>query len=506
LLRSDNSLSCGDPDSGNLLVEGDNLLALKALLPYYAGQVKCIYIDPPYNTGNENWVYNDNVNSPEMKKWLGNVVGKEGEDLTRSDKWLCMMYPRLNLLKQFLKEDGAIFVSIDDAEVSNMKCLLTEIFGQRNCIGTIIWQHSVQPKGYLGKLSIHHNYILAYKKTDRFELGNLERKDEHNVNYSNPDNDPKGPWRSGDVRNALYRPNLIYKLETPSGNFIKPPAKGWRWSKETMLEKIKSGEIIFNSGETKITRKIYLCNQKGRPPESIWFGEDVGTTRKANQELKEIFNGEVPFETPKPLELLKRIIQLTTRKDDIILDSFAGSGTTGHAVLNINKQDGGNRRFVLVEMIPDICKKITHYRLKSVINGYTYNQNKVDALGGGFRYGKLDKSLFDETGNIGRDVKFSDVAAHVFFTESGNPIPKRPNKKNPFLGVSMGIGYYLLFNGVLGDRSPDGGNVLTSKVLANLPKHNGPKVIFGEGCRLGDARLRREQITFKQLPYEIKVS
>ena len=506
LLRCDNSLSAGEADSGNLLVEGDNLLALKALLPYYAGQVKCIYIDPPYNTGNEKWKYNDNVNSPEIRKWLGKVVGAEGEDLTRNDKWLCMMYPRLCLLKEFLREDGAIFVSIDDAEVANMKYLLAEIFGQQNYIGTIIWQHSVQPKGYLGKFSIHHNYILAYQKTDEFVIGSLERKEEHNVSYSNPDNDPNGDWRSGDVRNALYRPNLIYDLETPSGKIIKPPAKGWRWSKETMSDKIQSGEIVFNTDETKITRKIYLRNQQGRAPESIWFAEDVGTTRKANQELKNIFAGEVPFETPKPLDLLERIIQLSVGKDDIVLDSFAGSGTTGHAVLSMNKQDGGNRRFILVEMDTDICNKITYNRLKSAIGGYTYNQNNIEGLGGGFRYCKLDKPLFDETGKIGETVKFADLAAHVFFTETGMPIPKRVNGASPFLGTANGTGYYLLFNGILGDKTPDGGNVLTGKVLAGLPKHNGQTVIFGEGCRLGEARLRREQIIFKQLPYEIKVS
>ncbi|HOC00988.1 MAG TPA: DNA methyltransferase, partial [Verrucomicrobiota bacterium] len=275
LLKDVRDLACGDPGTGNLIVQGDNLIALKALLPYYAGQVKCIYIDPPYNTGNENWVYNDNVNSPIIREWLGNVVGKEGETLDRHDRWLCMMYPRLALLRLFLREDGILFFAIDDAEIEHALMVGNDVFGRGNNRATIVWQHSVQPKGYSGRISVHHNYLLAFAKSPGFTFRDIPRGEEHNVNYANPDNDPNGPWRAGDVRNALYRPNLIYDLVTPAGKTIKPPAKGWRWSKETMAAKIASGEVVFRSGETKILRKIYLKNQEGRPPESIWFGEDV---------------------------------------------------------------------------------------------------------------------------------------------------------------------------------------------------------------------------------------
>jgi adenine-specific DNA-methyltransferase len=261
----------GRPGQRQLLVQGDNLLALKALLPHYAGKVKCIYIDPPYNTGNEKWIYNDAVNSPEMRDWLGNTVKGEAEDLSRHDKWLCMMYPRLALLRDFLTEDGAILVSIDDAEMHHLLILLNEIFGIRHHIGTVIWQHSVQPKGYTANISIHHNFIVGYRKSEAFQLAGVPREERHNVNYANPDDDPKGPWRSGDVRNALYRPNLIYDLVTPSGKTIKAPAKGWRWSKETMAEKIGTGEIVFRGNETRILRKIYLKGQERRPVESIWF-------------------------------------------------------------------------------------------------------------------------------------------------------------------------------------------------------------------------------------------
>jgi adenine specific DNA methylase Mod len=500
LLKSVPELSVGDSGSGNLLVQGDNLEALKALLPYYAGKVKCIYIDPPYNTGNENWKYNDAVNSPEMKKWLGVTVGNEGEDLSRHDKWLCMMYPRINLLKELLDENGAIFINIDDTELSNLKCMMDELFGLTNFLFAIIWQHSLQPKGYSGKMSIHHNYILGYRKSDKFTLRDLARQDHHNVNYSNPDNDPNGPWRSGDVRNALYRPNLIYDLVTPSGKTIKPPPKGWRWSKETMKEKIKSGEIVFRKDETKILRKIYLNGQTGRSPESIWFGEDVGTTREANQELKSLFDSSVPFETPKPTRLLQRIFELSTEKESLILDSFAGSGTTGHAILKMNYQDGGSRRFILVELEKGICQSVTYERLKRVING-TKNSEPIIA---GFRYCELGPTLFDSDGKIRQEVSFQELANHVFFTETGEPLPDGESN-SPLIGISNDSAVYLLYNGILRDKSPGGGNVLTNKTLNILPPHSGRRIIYGTACRLSPRRLNTENITFRQIPYQVNV-
>jgi len=510
LLRCDDKLSVGDPESGNLLVQGDNLVALKALLTHYAGQVKCIYIDPPYNTGNENWTYNDAVNSPEMRDWLGKVVGHEAEDLSRHDKWLCMMYPRLCLLRQFLRDDGAIFVSIDDTEFYTLRAVMAEVFGEVNFLCTFIWQHSVQPKGYSGTVSVHHNYVVAFRRSQKFVFNDLKRREEHNVHYSNPDKDPRGPWRSGDVRNALYRPNLIYDLVTPSGKIIKPPPKGWRWSKATMYRKIEDGEIVFRSNEERIVRKIYLADQTGRPAESIFFAEDVGTTREANQELKNIFSGSVPFDTPKPVALIRRILQIGADPDSIVMDSFAGSGTTGHAVLEANKEDGGTRRFVLVELDEQICKTVTAPRLsKAVLGGSQTKANggmlELPALSGGFRFVTLGEPLFDETGNIRADVRFADLAAHVFFVETGVPLPKRKNGRTPLLGAHNGVAIYLLFNGILGDKTPQGGNVLTRAVRDVLPPHDGPKVVYGTSCRIGPERLRRENITFRQIPYEVKV-
>src|SRR5690606_37784723 len=218
-----------------------NLKALKALLPTYAGKVKCVCIDPPYNTGNENWKYNDNVNSPMIQEWLGSTVDKE--DLTRHDKWLCLMMPRLKLLRELLCEAGAIFVFCDDNEQHRLRLLMDEVFGEDNFVANVVWQHSIQGKGYSEKFSVHHNHLVIYQKTEQFALSTLERTEEDNKNYSNPDKDPNGDWRTGDIRNALYRPNLIYDVKTPSGKTIKPPANGWRFSKETMQKKIDAKQV-----------------------------------------------------------------------------------------------------------------------------------------------------------------------------------------------------------------------------------------------------------------------
>ncbi len=348
-----------DPSAPNhILIEGDNLHALTALTYTHQGKIDVIYIDPPYNTGNKDFIYNDSF------------VDKE--DGYRHSKWLSFMSKRLEISKQLLSEKGVIFISIDDNEQAQLKLLCDQVFGENNFLSDIIWQHSIQPKGYLGSFSVHHNYTLAYKKTENFILGNLERTEEDNKAYKNPDKDPRGKWRSGDVRNALYRPNLMYDIITPSGNTIHAPEKGWRWSQETISEKIKTGEIIFNSDETNIIRKIYLETVDGRCPETIWFGKDVGTTREANSELKEIFDSKAPFDTPKPTRLVKRIITLANSQNAIILDFFAGSGTTLHSTMKLNDEDGGRRQCILVTNNENnICEKVTYLRNKKVIQGYT---------------------------------------------------------------------------------------------------------------------------------------
>src|SRR5690625_1765064 len=317
-LRPDREESVNFDETENLFIEGDNLEVLKLLQKSYFGKVKMIYIDPPYNTGNE-FIYPDNYTESldTYLKYTGQKDEEGNWQTTNKDtegrfhsKWLNMMYPRLFLAKNLLREDGVIFISIDDHEVGHLRKLCDEIFGEENFLSNVIWQHSVQPKGYQGKFSVHHNHILVYQKSDNYDLKSLERTEEDNKSYSNPDNDPKGEWRSGDVRNALYRPNLIYDLKTPSGKTIKPPESGWRWSKETMAEKIESGEIVFSEDETRITRKIYLKDQDGRTPETIWFAKKVGSTRDAANEMKDLFNGLTPFDTTKPINLIKNMIEL----------------------------------------------------------------------------------------------------------------------------------------------------------------------------------------------------
>lgn len=362
----------------NLLIHGDNLLGLKALERDYTGKIKCIYIDPPYNTKNFFDHYDDNM---------------------EHSIWLNMMKDRLLIMHRLLSEDGSIWISIDDGEFHYLKIMCDEIFGRKNFKGNIIWQHSVQGKGYKGIFSIHHNFILIYGKSALFELNNDSRTEKHNKAYSNPDNDPKGLWRSGDVRNSLYRKNLIYDLLTPSGKIIPPPKNGWRWSKETMNKKIEEGEIIFRNNETNITRKIYLKDQDGRVPETIWFGEEVGTTRQADSESKLLFGSEDKFSTPKPEGLLRKILHLATNDGDLVLDSFAGSGTTGAVAHKMG------RRWIMIEL-NEHCNTHIVPRLQKVIMG-TDTGGITEAVdwqgGGGFRLCELAPSLL-ERNNSGRWV------------------------------------------------------------------------------------------------------
>ena len=348
----------------NLYIEGDNLEVLKLLQESYLGKVKMIYIDPPYNTGSDRFIYPDDYGMTQDEyETASEVYDEEGnkvfsENLSSNpryhSKWCSMIYQRLLLARGFLTEDGAIFISIDDKEQENLKKICDEVFGASNYVSTIIWQHSIQPKGYLGNFSIQHSYVLIYcKDALSFKLGSLERTDEDNKAYSNPDNDPKGPWRSGDVRNALYRPNLIYDIISPSGKVIKPCENGWRWSKETVAEKIKSGEIIFSADETRIIRKIYLSTLEGRAPETIWFGKDVGTTREGISELKQLF-GQAPFDTPKPTRLIERCITLMNDPQMLIMDFFSGSATTAEAIMKANSKDGGHRTSIQIQY-PEEC-------------------------------------------------------------------------------------------------------------------------------------------------------
>ncbi|MCL4432497.1 MAG: site-specific DNA-methyltransferase [Epsilonproteobacteria bacterium] len=355
----------------NLFLEGDNLEVLKLLQKSYHAKVKMIYIDPPYNTGKE-FIYPDNFHDnldtylqyTGQKDAEGKKFGTNAETSGRyHTNWLNMMYPRLKLARNLLRDDGVIFISIDDNEVHNLRKMCDEIFGEENFIANIAWKHTQQSKNDEPYFSRQYNAILTYKKSNVLSKLRFPRSEQDNINYSNPDNDPNGDWRSGDVRSPSYRETLRFNIKTPSGKLIPPPENGWRWSEDEIKKKILSGEILFNSDETKIIRKIYLKNQDGRTPENVWIGEDFGTTRIANTEIKEIFEDSSIFDTPKPTQLVKKMCQLF--KDDkeyICLDFFAGSATTAHAVMKLNAENGGNRRCISVQLPEPTDEKSEAYK------------------------------------------------------------------------------------------------------------------------------------------------
>ena len=488
-------------DRQHLIVQGDNLLGLKALLPRYAGQVKCIYIDPPYNTGNEGWVYNDAVNSPEMRAWLGKTVGAEAEDLTRHDKWLCMMYPRLVLLRQFLREDGSLWMSIDDNEVHHARMLLDEIFGAQNFVANVVWKSTDNSNNDAKQFSNDYNHTLIYSKQKGWLPNRILNDLSKRSHFRNPDDDPRGPWFDGNPLNSpKLRKNLMFNLIAPNGNVIHHPKNGWRWEEATLLEKINTGEISFNEDQTNIRRRTYLYEMENLPDSNLWIELDItGHNRQAKYELKTIFgenNTQNLFSTPKPTRLIKRILQIATNPDDIVLDSFAGSGTTAHAVMALNAEDGGQRKCILVEIDAHIAQNITAERVRRVI--------AREGWGDGFEYCELGETLFDPSGDIRSSVSYADLAEHVFFVETGRVRGQVTATTPPLVGVANDTAVYLLYNGVLKDKAVNSGNVLTPALLASLPPHLGRKVIYGTACRLSAARLQAENITFRQIPYDVR--
>ncbi len=513
LLKDVPDLACGDPGTGNLIVQGDNLVALKALLPHYAGQVKCICIDPPYNTGNEAWVYNDNVNSPVIREWLGKVVGKEGETLDRHDRWLCMMYPRLSILKQFLSDEGSIWIHMDDSEIGLLRVLMDEIFGSHRFIACNVWQkrYSRENRDAIGDV---HEYLLVYAMNpSRFkDVRNRVPIDEKQAKvYTNPNNDKKGRWQSVSMTAQGYRPNQMYEIIAPNGKSHRPPeGRCWSTIESEYSKLLEKGLIHFGKDGNGVPRIIrYLSDIKGFVPWTWWTHEEVGHTDEAKKEIQSILGKQTAFDTPKPTRISERIIQIATNPGDLIMDSFAGSGTTGHAVLKLNADNSilPPRRSILVELDATVAREVTSERVRRVAEGYTTPKGEhVDGIGGGFRFCELGEPLFDESGQIRTTVKFGELARHVYFSETREPLPRERVPNTPLLGVCLGVAVYLLFNGILGDKTSNGGNVLTRKVLAALPPFPGPKVIYCAGCLIGSERLAEENITVRQTPYEIRVS
>ena len=524
LLEPVSELSCGDPDSGNLIVQGDNLHALKALLPRYAGQVKCIYIDPPYNTGNEGWVYDDNVNSPEIRRWLGEVVGKEGETLDRHDRWLCMMYPRLVMLKQFLRDDGAIFVSIDDNEVANLRLLMDEVFGPQNFIDIFSRIKTETPSNLSNTTKKKIEYVVAYgnaKKIGRL-LGMRTESSSSNGLLNQPNAVGELKFPAGKVKTRLpngiqkarvqstkkYTVELLDDVEVQDGYFageFRLRAK-FKWSQAVLNAALEDPNFTISIPTKNLSPAYDKVEYAGSVPSNLIDSSiDEITNEDATAELLDIF-GETVFDYPKPKNLIRYIINMISDEDSIVMDSFAGSGTTAHAVLKQNSE-GGSRRFILVEMEEGIARNVTAERVKRVVKGYANAKGEqVAGLGGGFQFCKLSaEPLFAADGQIREDVTFAQLAEFVWFAETGTGY-KKPKKKSPLLGIHQGRAVYLLYNGILDDLTIDSGNVLTGVVLDKLPKHDGPRVIYAAACRLGSPRLNREGIVFKQTPYALDVS
>jgi adenine-specific DNA-methyltransferase len=481
LLEAVPDLSYGDEHTENMLIQGDNLEALKALLPFYAGRVKCIFIDPPYNTRSAFEHYDDNL---------------------EHTQWLSMMYPRLELLREMLTEDGSIWVTIDDNEAHYLKVIMDEVFGRRNFIANVIWRKNYSPKSSARHLSVDHDHILVYARDAETWIPNpMPRTQKQDKAYKNPDSDPRGPWKPSDLSARNFYSLGKYQISTPSGRVIDGPPGGnyWRVSEENFQRMAAENRIWWGKkGESIPQIKRFLSEVKqGITPQTYWPYEEVGHTQEAKQEILALFGTDV-FITPKPEKLIQRIVTLGTITGDLILDSFLGSGTTAAVAHKMG------RRYIGIEM-GEHAETHCVPRLRKVIDGEQGGISEAVGWqgGGGFRFYRLGSPIFDEQGHIHPSIRFDHLAAHIWFSETHTPLaPKR--KRSPLLGKHNETAYYLLYNGILGDKRPDGGNVLTRKILSELPAHDGPKVIYGESSRLSAATLKQLNIVFKQTPYDVK--
>ena len=498
----------------NLIIHGDNLHALKALMPRYASKIKCIYIDPPYNTGNEGWIYNDNVNSPMMQEWLKDKSPVDGEDLERHDKWLCMMWPRLHLLRELLAEDGVIFISIDDNEQHRLRMVMDEIFGGENFVATIIWEKVYSPKSSAKYFSENHDFVAVYARNkEKFKLGLLPRTEEADSRYANPDNDPRGPWKPSDLSARNPYSKGTYSIKCPGGRVVKgpPPGNFWRYSKEKFWELDRDNRIWWGEDRNQVPAvKRFLSEVKqGLVPETIWTYKEVGHTQDAKKTLLEIFPKDFPdFTTTKPVELLTRIIRLSTDKDSVILDSFAGSSTTAHAVLALNKKDGSNRKFILVEC-EDYADKITAERVRRVIKGVpkAKDENLKSGLGGSFTYCTLDNEIIPEKMLTGENLPdYETLARHLVYTATGQAPDKirKANDKDGFFYETSDRLFYLIYEPDL-TFLRSAGSALNSdraeRIAKQAKKKQKTAVVFATHKFMGQKELTQMAITFCGLPY-----
>jgi len=495
LLEAEDAHSAGDADSPNMLIQGDNLEALKALLPYYAGRVKCIFIDPPYNTRSAFEHYDDNL---------------------EHSQWLAMMFPRLRLLRELLSEEGSIWVTIDDNEAHYLKVIMDEIFGRSGFIADIAWKkRDGAPNDR--KIGSTYDHVLVFAKAspaksnktlaeEHFNLmPRTDKADSQYREYEEPFGfDKRGAFRkvdsTGNAKGGRFVESLIYPVTNPFTGEQVFPRKGrcWVYHKDEMLQMVAEQRFFWGKDGKAGTpmRKLFKSEAKaGMTAPTIW--DDVGLNQHAAREIEILFGEKASFETPKPEGLMRRILEIATNSGDLVLDSFLGSGTTAAVAHKMG------RRYIGIEMGDHA---VTHCvpRLRKVIEGEQGGISEAVGWkgGGGFRFYKLGVPVFDTEGRINAEIRFAHLAAHIWFSETHTALHKKA--RQPLLGTHDGTAFYLLYNGILGDKRPDGGNVLTAKVLAALPAHNGQKVIYGEACRISVVRLKDLGIIFKQTPYDLK--
>jgi adenine-specific DNA-methyltransferase len=501
--------------SENKIIHGDNLEALKSLLPEYEGKVKCIYIDPPYNTGNQEWIYNDNVNHPKIKKWLGEIVGKEGEDLSRHDKWLCMIYPRLKLLHKLLADNGVIFISIDDNEYHNLIQITNEIFGKKNKISTAIWDLGTGTQA--GHFVRAHEYLLVYAKNKELipnfsgGEGIIKHSALKKISTKNPESEftfPKGTRFDGDDNFELFnswggseRTTLVKgkmkikdnktteEVTLSAGWAMKSQMTSWFYvnSNDTYDTKgQKVSEFYFNkSGVLTYIKEKSVTN----PPTVI---RNIANTKTGSIELESIFKEKV-FDFPKSSELISFLLNLVTKEDDIILDSFAGSGTTAHAVLSLNKQDGGNRKFILIEM-EEYANNITAERVKRVIKGYGDNKKAIEGTGGDFTFYELGASLFLDNGFLNEEVGLHRILEYVWYSEAKEPY--KTQKENYLLGTKNSSAYYFYYD-------KDSMTTLDESFLRQVKTKASQYIIYADNCLLDQSIMDKYNIVFKKIPRDI---
>lgn len=524
-LETDENRSCNPTnEDDNLIIHGDNLHALKALLPRYKNRIKCIYIDPPYNTGNEGWIYNDNVNSPLMKQWFTENTPVDNEDLEKHDKWLCMMWPRLHLLKELLAEDGVIFISIDDNEVHHLRMLMDEILGKANFLADIIWQHRYGRSNNAKLFSNQREHIIAYRKSDAVSHIRVKRDDKLNETYSNPDDDPRGSWVSSSYVNPAVkeqRPNLVYSVVNPhTGESVNHPTHAWKYSQSTHEKHVKENRLWWGiDGKLRYPRlKNFLSEseKKGIVPIDLMLADIAGTTDEGTKQLQSVLQSTaLEFNNPKPTRLIANLIGIAegvSRKNDtIILDSFAGSGTTAQAVLALNKEDSGNRKFILIEC-EDYADTITAERVRRVINGVPDARDAAlqEGLGGSFTYCTLGEPIEVEAMLTGEKFPtYTALATNLLFTSAGVSVEEvtleQKNDDGLFYSDNKND-YYLIYRPDLAFLRSNEAilNLEHAKRIQDSSHENGKKsIVYAAGNYIGQRELTKMGIAFCQLPYSI---